>query len=77
MNQRKPWQKYSHTFVQHFRKIKPVLELDKNKNLRPAEACTMYNGRAPGLHPDYFCHEIVFVIFKDLDDHSAERHKLD
>ena len=49
----------------------------KKKNLRQADACTKYNGRAPGLHPDYFCHEIVFVIFKDLDNHSAERHKLD
>ena len=53
-----------------------MLVLDK-KNLRPADACTKYNGRAPGLHPDYFCHEIVFLIFKDLDNHSAEGPKLD
>ena len=73
------WQKYSHTFVQHFRKIKPVLVLGKKKKLRPTNIYTKYeyNGRAPGLHPDYFCIEISFAIFKDLDDHSAERNKLD
>ena len=52
----------------------------QKKNLRPAEACMKYlqcDGRAPGLHPDYFCHEIVFFIFTDLDNHSAEGHKLD
>ena len=50
----------------------------KKKNLRPADACMKYNGRAPELHPDYFCHEIVFLIFfKDLGRHSVERHKLD
>ena len=56
---------------------KTSIRTGQKKNLRPADACTKYNGRAPGLHPDYFCHEIVFVIFKDLDNHSAGRHRLD
>ena len=33
--------------------------------------------KGTGTHPDYFCHEIALVIFKDLDMHLAERHKLD
>ena len=56
---------------------KTSISTGQKKNLRLADACTKYNGRAPGLRPDYFCHEIVFAIFKDLDNHSAERHKLD
>ena len=67
--------KYSRTFVQHFRKIKAVFVPDKKKH--PADTCMKYNGRAPGLHPHNFCYEIVLLIVKDLDMHSAERYNLD
>ena len=67
-----PLQKYPSTFVQHFRKIKPVLVLVLLKIIiyyllfskKKKKKTTKYNGRAPGLHPDYFCHFLPFILQK-------------
>ena len=57
-------------------KTSVITEQKKKKKKNCARHMRDFTLRAPGLNPDYFCHDIVFLIFKDLE-HSAERHKLD